>query len=171
MSLDSSIFNFFYDLAGRYSLLGWLFSFLSENLIYILAVIFLIFLFSSRITWRKRLYLFFLGTLSVVVSRGLITEIIHFLYYRARPFVELGLPSTDYAATSSLSSGHMAFIVPLSLLVWHEDKSLGKWFIAGSILIGLGRIATGYHWPTDILLGILVGTASFYLVRKFLPKA
>ena len=168
MSFDSSVFNFLYNLAGRYSILGWLFSFLSNYLIYILTAILIIFLF-SRFAWRERLYLFSLAILSVVVSRGIITELIRFFYYRARPFVELNLP-VDYPATSSLPSGHMAFLIPLSLLVWHEDKKLGKWFLIGTLLVGVARVAVGLHWPTDILLGVAVGAALFYLTKRLLPR-
>lgn len=170
MSLDSSIFNFLHNLAGQYSFLGWLFRFCSDDLIYVLAAVFVLYILSNFKS-RRRIYLFSLGILSVVVSRGLIAEFIKYFYNRARPILELGLSSSGEALTSSFPSGHMAVLVPLTLLVWHENKKVGKWFIFGTILVGIGRIATAWHWPTDILAGIAVGAISFYLVRKFLPKA
>lgn len=169
MSFDLYLFNLIYGVTHRYAVLNWLTSFSAKYLIYVLVVIFILFLL-FKYSLRKRLYLFSLVGLSVILSRGIVTELIRFFYHRPRPFVELNLPFVDYSASGSLPSGHMAFLVPLALLIWHENKSLGKWFVGLTLLVGLGRIAVGFHWPTDILLGIAVGAALFYLARRFLPK-
>ena len=169
MSLDNSILNFLHNLSGQYSFLGWIFRFCSDYLIYILIAAFVLYILSNFKS-RKRIYLFLLGALSLIASRGLITELIKYFYHRARPVVELGLSSSGEPLTSSFPSGHMALVVPLALLIWHENKKVGKWFILGAVLVGIGRIATGLHWPTDILAGIVVGVASFYLVRLIFPK-
>lgn len=169
MSFDLYLFNVIYGAAHHYSFLGWFANFFAKYLIYLLVAVLIIFLV-SRYNWRKCLYLFSSGLLSVILSRGIVTELIRFFYHRSRPFIELNLSGIDYPDTGSLPSGHMTFLIPLSLLIWHEDKKLGKWFLISTLLIGLGRIAVGLHWPTDILLGIAVGIASFYLIRKFIPK-
>ncbi len=169
MSIDLYLFNLIYGVTHRYAILNWLASFSAKYIVYILVVVFILFLL-FKYNSCKRLYLFSLGTLSVILSRGIVTELIRFFYYRPRPFVELNLPLVDYSASGSLPSGHMAFLVPLALLVWHEDRGWGKWFIALTLLVGIGRIAVGFHWPTDILFGVALGAALFYLVRKFLPK-
>jgi len=169
MSFDASLFNIIYSAAHRYAILESFALFSAKYLIYVLVGLFILFIL-FKYSSRKRLYLLSLGSLAVILSRGIITELIRFFYYHPRPFVEFNLPIIDSSATSSLPSGHMAFLVPLALLVWHENRGWGKWFIALTLLVGIGRIAVGFHWPTDILLGIVVGSAIFYLVRKFLPK-
>ena len=169
MSFDTYLFNVIYGAAHRYAVLESFATFSAKYLIYVLVVLFILFIL-FKYGSRKRLYLLSLSSLAVIFSRGIITELIRFFYYRPRPFVELSLPLVDYSASGAMPSGHMAFLVPLALLVWHEDRGWGKWFIALTLLVGVGRIAVGFHWPTDILLGIVVGSAIFYLVRKFLPK-
>ncbi len=169
MSLDLSLFNIIYGAAHRYAVLESLALFSAKYLVYVLAALFILFIL-FKYGSHKRLYLLCLGSLAVIFSRGIITELICFFYCRPSPFAELNLPLIDYSASGSLLSGHMMFLAPLALLVWHEDRSWGKWFIALTLLVGIGRIAVGFHWPTDILLGAMVGGAIFYLVRKFLPK-
>ena len=169
MSFDTYLFNVIYGAAHRYAVLESFATFSAKYLIYVLVVLFILFIL-FKYGSRKRLYLLSLGSLAVIFSRGIVTEIIRFFYYRPRPFVELNLPIIDPSTVSSLPSGHMAFLVPLALLVWHEDRGWGKWFIALTLLVGVSRIAVGFHWPTDILFGIVVGSAIFYLVRRFLPK-
>lgn len=166
---DLYLFNLIYGAAHHYVILELFALFSAKYLIYVLVGFFILFVL-FKYSFRKRLYFLSLGSLAVILSRGIITELIRFFYYHPRPFIELNLPISDFLATSSLPSGHMAFLAPLALLVWHEDRGWGKWFITLTLLVGIGRIAVGFHWPTDILLGIVVGSGLFYLVRRFLPK-
>lgn len=47
-------------------------------------------------------------------------------------------------------------------------------YLIGALLIGLGRIVVGVHWPYDIGAGVIVAIATVYglymLVRKWLPS-
>ena len=92
-----------------------------------------------------------------------------FFSHRVRPYLVLALPTLGLA-TGSFPSGHMAFLIPIALTVWSEDKKLGNWFLVGTILVGISRVAYGYHWPSDILGGIVVGAVFFYITKKFLPR-
>ena len=73
------------------------------------------------------------------------------------------------SATASFPSGHITFIVPIALTVWLMSRKRGSWFLLGAVLIGVGRVAVGIHWPSDILGGFLIGGLSFatvyYLLR------
>lgn len=170
-AFDSVIFEFLSGLTGRFFLVDWLFILFAEVLIYVLVGIFFLFLVKIK-DWKHRVNTLFLGILAVVFSRGIATPLIRFLYERPRPFAALELNSLiSHEATSSFPSGHITFIIPLVITVWLLNKRAGAWLLTGAFLIGIGRVAAGVHWPTDILGGFLIGVACFFLAKMLLKKA
>mgnify|MGYP001567441470 CR=1 FL=1 len=169
MSLDLYLFKLLYDFPHRYGVLIWLANFISNYLIYFLVLTFILFLF-FKVSSRERLYLLSLTILSIVITRGIVTEMIRFFYYRSRPFIELNLPVFDHAVSGSLPSGHMTFLIPMALAAWCENRKLGAWLFGLTILIGVTRVASGFHWPTDIISGIAIGAIFFYLIKRLLPR-
>ncbi len=169
MSADILIFNSIHSLAGKWWVLDWLGIFFADYLGYLLVFVFA-FLLIKEDGWRKRIYLFSLGLLSVILARGIITEAIRFFYYRARPFSVLQFtPLIGHDLTGSFPSGHAAAYFALALAVFYLNPKLGKWFLSAALLMGLSRIFTGVHWPSDIVLGALIGLASALLIRRILP--
>jgi len=165
--MDQQIFPWLYNLADKNQLLDWFLVFLAEYLIFILAIAAVILILKEK-NWRRRAYFAALVTISTILSRGIFTELIQFYYHRPRPFAAMDFePLIYHAATSSFPSGHMAFF-SVVLAVWLINRRAGAWFFVGSILIGLGRVAVGVHWPSDILGGILVGALSFCIAYYLL---
>ncbi|MBI2514812.1 phosphatase PAP2 family protein [Candidatus Wolfebacteria bacterium] len=159
---DGSVFSFLFGLAHKNQLLDWLFVFLASYLIIFLVIVFLYFLFKEK-DWRHRFYFSSLSIISVILSRGILTTLIRFSYDRPRPFVVENIqPLIDHAATPSFPSGHIAFILPLALTIWLINRRAGWWFLIAALFIGLGRVAIGIHWPSDIFGGILIGSISFF---------
>ncbi len=170
MSLDLTLFNLLYGFASTHKIVGLFVGFLANYFTYFLVGFFIWFIF-QRANWKERVYIASLAIISVVISRGIFTELSAFFFYRVRPYIALGLPTLGSTLTDgSFPSGHMTFLVPIALTIWSEDKRLGNWFLIGTILVGVSRIAYGYHWPSDILGGIVVGYIFFYLTKKFLPR-
>lgn len=167
---DTAVLIFLNGAVGRFFLVDWFFIFFSEFFVYILAAAFLLFLFRIK-DWKHRANIFSLGILSVILSRGIATPIIRFFFENPRPFVALGIePLVSHAQTPSFPSGHMAFIIPIVLTLWYINKRAGVWSFAGALLIGIGRVGAGIHWPTDILGGVLVGVIAFVVVQILLKK-
>jgi undecaprenyl-diphosphatase len=165
--MDQQIFSWLYNLANKNQLLDWFLVFLAEYLIFILAIAAVVLILKEK-NWRRRAYFAALVTISTILSRGIFTELIQFYYHRLRPFVAMDFEPLIYpAATSSFPSGHMAFF-SVVLAVWLINRRAGVWFFVGSILIGLGRVAVGVHWPSDILGGILVGAISLFITYYLL---
>lgn len=102
-----------------------------------------------------------------------ITAIVAKLIGRPRPFL---VPLTPYVLhpilalvpppyNTSFPSGHTGTAFAMAVAFFHANRRLG---IAGFVLAALiatGRIAVGVHYPTDIVGGIIVGLASFGIVR------
>lgn len=117
--------------------------------------------------FKKYLPLFWQGLAAVILARGIITEAIRFLWHRSRPFVEQNfIPLIPHADTASFPSGHAAFFFAIGTVLYLHNKKTGIVFLAGSTLIGIARILAGVHWPSDVIVGALIGVASGWLVWK-----
>ncbi len=170
MNAETSLFNFIHGLAGKWWPLDWLGIFFAEYLGYLIVLV-AIFIFLKEGDWRSRIYFFALASLSVILARGIITELIRFLYYRPRPFLALEIqPLVEHGQASSFPSGHAAIYFALALAIFYLDKKWGWRCLILALLIGLARIFVGVHWPLDILAGAIIGAGSAFLIKKFLPQ-
>lgn len=103
--------------------------------------------------------------LSLAFSHLLI-HIIKKIVNRPRPNITLSKVNTfsislyDY----SFPSGHTtaAFSVAASLAITFPQLGLFSLIAAG--LVGISRIYLGVHYPTDVLIGGLIGTVSAFLI-------
>lgn len=169
MSLDLTLFNLLYGFTSAHKVVGFFVGFLANYAIYFLVIVFIWFIF-QQVNRKKRIYITSLAIISIIISRGIFTELFVFFFHRVHPYVALNLPTLGLT-TGSFPSGHMAFLMPIALTVWSKDRRLGNWFLGGTILVGISRVAYGYHWPSDIFGGIVVGAVFYYLTKKFLPKS
>ncbi|MEK7657997.1 MAG: phosphatase PAP2 family protein [Patescibacteria group bacterium] len=167
--MDLYFFKLINSLAGRLWPIDWFAVFFADYFGYFLILIVLI-LFLREKNWRKRIYFFSLAFISLILSRGIITEIIRFFYERQRPFLFLGFqPLLDYVQNGSFPSGHAAFFFALALTVFYFNKLWGWRFLAMATVISLARIFVGVHWPSDVLAGAFIGLGSVFLIRQILP--
>lgn len=173
MALDFAIFQWLNSWAGVSEWLDVLIIFSAIFLWYWVMAGILVFPVASFFTkYRHNLSrhkeLFLAAFVSAFAARFVITELIHFFYNRPRPFEILsGLTQlADHAAGSSFPSGHasLAFAAAGAVSFYYPKTSIIFW--AAAILIGLGRVAAGIHWPSDILAGAVVGIVSAWILQK-----
>ena len=103
------------------------------------------------------------ATVSALVARFGITELIRFFYNRPRPFEALPdiVQLIPHPAGGSFPSGHaaLAFAVAAAVAFYYPKTSV--LFFLAALSIGVGRVAAGLHWPSDILGGAIeIGRAS-----------
>lgn len=169
-SFDQILFRGLYGLAHQNSFFDGLIIFLAGYLQYFLIILAIILFFAKEKDWRRQLHILSVFILSAILSRGLITEIIRFFYSRPRPFLALDFtPLIKQELSSSFPSGHMTFYFVLALSIFLLSKKWGWFFVVSVNLMGLARIMAGVHWPTDIIGGILIAAACYFLVKKILP--
>lgn len=142
--------------------------FLAKYLPYVLGIGVLLFLL---INFRKYLPMIVKGFGAAVLARYGITELIRFIWPRTRPFLESNFNLLlDKVDKASFPSGHAAFFFALSLIVYFYNKRAGILFFIASALIGVSRVFSGLHWPTDILGGAVVGLFSAWLIHRIFRK-
>ena len=124
MTFDSAIFGFFHGFAGQAKFFDWLIIFLADYLAYLMffaAIIYLVFI-KDRI---KRCRFFLCALLAIVLSRGIITELVRFFYHRSRPFIDLSFtPLIQKLDSGAFPSGHAAFFFALAGVLFFENKVL-----------------------------------------------
>src|SRR3989338_5340239 len=154
MSINENLFFYFNNFALINAWFDKLIIFFAEYLGYLLVALFFGLLFLKRDWETKKMEIFILTTLLIVLSRGFFTEIIRFFYHHPRPFVDHSVNQLIFNQTSfSFPSGHAAFYFALAFVVWVYDRRWGTIFIIGALLMGIARVASGVHYPFDILGG------------------
>lgn len=176
MTLDIKLLYFFNNFAGKSQVFDALIVFLAAYLQYFLVAVFLVLLYFAAYSKREKLYLFWTTALSIAVARGVITEIIRFLYNRPRPFLTLSVSKLlsngwFYSDTEwSFPSGHSAFFFAMATAIYFYHKKWGVWFFIAAILMNISRIVAGVHYPSDILGGAIIGIIAAYVIFYFAEK-
>jgi undecaprenyl-diphosphatase len=120
-----------------------------------------------------------LASASALVSCGLallVNRVIADLWHRPRPYE--AHPSAYHLTSShdpSFPSDHASASLAIAFAVVAFDAVAGLGFLAAAILISVGRLFVGAHYPGDLLGSGLVALASAALVvtsgRRFLEGA
>ncbi|OGM89643.1 hypothetical protein A3J77_01620 [Candidatus Wolfebacteria bacterium RBG_13_41_7] len=174
--MDVLIFQFINNFSLKFWPLDWLGIFFADYAPYFLVLLAIYFLFKEKSRVR-RVYFFSLASLSVILSRGIITELIRFFYNRQRPFEVLPIQTLiGQDPGGSLPSGHAAAFFALFLTLYYFAKKNNwnlkpPWWSLGIIsAMGIARIFIGVHWLTDILVGAAIGLLSAFVIKIILPE-
>lgn len=158
--MDLKIFNFFNNLCGQSSALDFFWKITSEYLIYIVPLFLVFFWFFGERRVALRAFI------SGVFAWWGIAHLIGNLYFRARPFSTIsGQEILFHRPDYSFPSDHAAFLFAIAFSFFLAGKkSISYLLFAISVVISLSRVVVGFHWPSDILVGWVVGIAAAYLI-------
>ncbi|TSC78363.1 MAG: Bacitracin transport permease, PAP2 [Parcubacteria group bacterium Gr01-1014_29] len=164
MTLDVTLLYFLNNLTGRSQVFDALTVFLASYLQYVLIAAFLLLLYVSAYSKQEKLALFLTATLSMVIARLGVTEIIRFFYHRPRPFLAYQLHQLISENKWSFPSGHSAFFFAMATAIYLYNKKWGIGFFIAAMVMNISRIVAGVHYPSDILGGMIVGMVVAYVV-------
>jgi undecaprenyl-diphosphatase len=177
MAFDEGLFRAAYSLAHQSSILDGVIIFSAKYLAWFVVIGAVVELFrksdwgENTTLWKNRFRVFALGFLAVILSRGIISNILHSLIESPRPFVALGIdPLFKHLAVNSLPSGHMAFLMPIALTLFLLSRKAGWYGLLAVLVVGCARVIAGVHWPSDIVIGALIGLISFAVVRSLFKR-
>ncbi len=161
------IFEIINSLAFRWSLLDQILIFGALYLPYVLIISSLLLLVFD---FKRYKFLPILSILSGFIAY-LLVSFFRALYYNPRPFMSIDSEFLlSHHDTSSFPSAHTSFFFAFSAIIFLYNKKAGIIFFTLSFIIGLSRIATGLHWPIDILGGIVLGVAVGFVVWHYVNK-
>jgi undecaprenyl-diphosphatase len=170
MSIDINLFNFINNLAGRSPLLDGAGIFLASWLPYVILAGLLFLFFRPGPKQLPHRIMALMALAAAVAARWLVKPVIVLFYPRPRPFVIspavhklISLPSWEYL--QSFPSGHALFFFAATTAVFFYDRKWGFWLLAASIFMGIARIFTGVHYPSDILAGAVIGALTAWAVQ------
>jgi undecaprenyl-diphosphatase len=186
-SFDSSIISFLNQFAHRSAIFDVLVRLLSDNYLlkggFIVALIYWAWFRPGSNQAESRRYLL-CGLVACLLSVFVARALAHELPFRDRPMrvsslhlqQAYGDPDPDLMNWSSFPSDHAAVFFALAtsiFLAWRAAGILA--FFHVFFFICLPRIYLGYHYPTDILVGALIGIglaslALLAVVRKSLER-
>jgi membrane-associated phospholipid phosphatase len=79
----------------------------------------------------------------------------------------------NFTHWGSFPSDHAALVAIVLVAAWSVSRRAGVALALLAVLVGLFRIAVGYHWPSDVLggtlLGLIVAAVLFALEGKLAP--
>lgn len=170
--MDYQIFKLLNGLAGQNVYLDYFFIFLGRFLIFLLVLLalFFIFVIVKKLNQRRLLLwrLIYGGALAYVFN-----WLVGLIFFRSRPFVthQVNQLIEKSAVEKSFPSDHATLAFLIAATIFLVNRRWG-WFAIGlAVLVTLGRVIVGVHYPLDVLAGAAVGIFFAGLVKKFSPKA
>ena len=171
MNLDVSIFRAINGLAGQSAFSDWIFVFLSNYLIHVVVILAAIFFLLWKRTWQEKLKVILIALVTAGVSYLIVAVVFHPLWPRLRPFDGL-LNVNQLVSESGLSfpSKHAVFAFFIATFVFGFNKRAAYGLFILAILVCLGRVLVGVHYPLDVLVGAIFGAVMGCLAFKIYKK-
>lgn len=166
--IDLKILLSFYEAATSAPLVSAFVIFFAEWLPFLLiafAVAYAFFLQEGKKIFLPLSLLFFPSFVA-----GAIVAICKFVAPSPRPFAD-GLDIVPLISVNdpfgSFPSAHAAFFGALGTAIFFQNRGIGKWYLFAALMIGISRVASGVHWPSDIVAGFLLGVLVSIFVNIF----
>jgi undecaprenyl-diphosphatase len=170
--VDWRVYHSINDFVWRHHWLGTLFKAIETYGTILIAVAAFALWFFARPGGDRKWKLAAGSALGAAALGLVINRIIAALYHRDRPFIAhpsahvFGPHKTD----PSLPSDHATAALAIAVAVLLIDTGVGLVFLALAVLIAIGRVIVGEHYPGDVLVSTVVAlVAAFVVVRLGRP--
>lgn len=135
-------------------------------LVYLVPILWVVAWFYPGVDDKRRTAL--IGSiLSGLVAWFGVNKILKAIAYHPRPDSVLPVKEILFSRPeNSFPSDHTAFLIAIAtyFLVTKQYKWAGVTFAVLGVIVGISRVAVAVHYPSDIVVGILSGILSGYIV-------
>jgi len=116
---------------------------------------------------------YFVYIATACLAGSLAAKFLKILWRRPRPCdgADASMSLIEIPDKYSFPSGHTATVFAVCAALPEEGTLLVPFFVGWALLIGVSRIYLRAHYPLDVLVGMLVGAASGWLVKIGLVAA
>lgn len=108
---------------------------------------------------------------SFIFARLLVTTLINLVYKKQRPYQKFNFnPITSNffslrtSTPNSFPSRHSIAFSAVAGSVFVFNPVIGLVLLVVTAITGIGRVILGYHWPSDIVAGVVFGSITGYFV-------
>jgi undecaprenyl-diphosphatase len=166
--VDWRIYHSINDFVWRHHWLGTLFKAIETYGTILIAVAAVALWFCSR-PGGDRKWKFAAGSALGAAALGIVVNrVVAAIYHRDRPFIThpaahvFGPHKTD----ASMPSDHATAAIAIAVAVLLIDTGVGLAFIALAVLIAVGRVIIGEHYPGDVLVSTVIALAAAFIVVR-----
>ena len=167
--MDWRIYHSINDFVWRHHWLGSLFKAIETYGTILIAVAAIALWFCARPGGDRKWKLAAGSALGAAALGLVINRVIAAIYHRDRPFIThpsahvFGPHKTD----PSFPSDHATAAIAIAVAVLLIDTGVGLAFLALAVLIAVGRVIVGEHYPGDVLGSTVIGIAVAFVVVRF----
>lgn len=170
--MNEAIFNFLFSLTHRSPFFDSLTVFIAQDLIWLWVAILI---FIAVLSLRRHHFTFeaMAFVLIATIASWSVSEFLKMVFATKRPFMDLPVGSTllSYVnGSDAFPSSHATFLFALAVALYFYNRTLGTISLVIAVLVSLARVATGLHWPVDILGGLTLALVVTLLLRYWTLK-
>ena len=165
--MDWRIFHAIYSLSLRHHWLGSAFHAIEQVSLPFMVVVTAGLWFLARPGGDRKWKLAAANALAAAAVAVVVNLVIHSIWDRPRPYEAHTISHPWSSSTdASFPSDHASASLAIAFAVLAFDTVAGALFLAAALLIAVGRLLVGAHYPGDIAASVLVAAGAALLVVK-----
>lgn len=169
--MDWRIYKAIYGVSLHHHWVGSLFHGIEQASIPVMVVITAALWFLSRPGGDRKWKLACGSGFAAAALSYAVAFVIHHAYDRPRPYMTHAI-SHPWSNTTDASfpSDHTTVSFAIAFAVLSFDVAAGWIFLAVAAIIGIGRLFIGAHYPSDVVVGVVIGLLAAGVVVRLLPR-
>jgi undecaprenyl-diphosphatase len=158
--MNIELFRMINDLGKDFTFLNPVMILIAKNRIYLLAAALLIYLFSGK----KENRLMAVSGLAALILAEVAGKLAGMFHSNNQSFAELAEVNKliEMDVNNSFPSDHTIIFFTLAVTFWLFNRKHTYLWILLAAIVGLSRIWVGVHYPADIAVGAILGSAFAY---------